>query len=321
MKILVTGSAGFVGSNYLKRTLLNGSNDISGVIALDKLTYAGSLDNIHNLQGDSRFEFIQGDICDRKLVSQLFTKVDAVVHFAAESHVDRSINSSSEFIKTNVMGTANLLDALRDNPRIRFLHVSTDEVYGSISSGSWNESAPLMPNSPYSASKASSDLLAISYFRTYGLDIMISRCCNNYGPNQYPEKIIPLFITNLLSGRKIPLYGSGVNIREWIHVYDHCDAINLILTTGKSGEVYNIGSGYELSNLELTQKILERFGKSTESVVYVEDRLGHDIRYSLDCSKLNNELSFTCKTSFEVGLMDTIDWYRENSHWWKTRTI
>ena len=310
-----------MGSNYLKRTLLNGSNEISGVIALDKLTYAGSLDNIHNLQGDSRFEFIQGDICDRELVSQLFTKVDAVVHFAAESHVDRSINSSSEFIKTNVMGTANLLDALRNNPRIRFLHVSTDEVYGSISSGSWNECAPLMPNSPYSASKASSDLMAISYFKTYGLDIMISRCCNNYGPNQYPEKIIPLFITNLLSERKIPLYGSGVNIREWIHVNDHCDAINLILTTGKSGEVYNIGSGYELSNLELTQKILERFGKSTESIVYVEDRLGHDIRYSLDCSKLNNELSFTCKTSFEVGLMDTIDWYRENSHWWKARTI
>ena len=249
----------------------------------------------------------------------MISEVDTVVHFAAESHVDRSISSSSEFVETNVAGTTVLLDALRDNQRVRFLHVSTDEVYGSIASGSWDESAPLSPNSPYSASKASSDLMALSYFRTYGLDIMISRSCNNYGPNQFPEKLIPFFVTNLLQGKKLPLYGSGMNVREWIHVNDHCDALNSILKSGKSGEVYNIGSGVEVTNLAVTRKILELFGEDDNSIEYVRDRLGHDLRYSMDCGKLRTKLGFVPITSFEKGLVETIDWYKNNRSWWEEK--
>ena len=319
MKILVTGGAGFIGSNYVKRMLARRDFDVSGLIVLDNLTYAGSLDNLKEVQSDSRFKFIKGDICDKELVFKLISKVDTVVHFAAESHVDRSISSSSEFVETNVAGTTVLLDALRDNQRVRFLHVSTDEVYGSIASGSWDESAPLSPNSPYSASKASSDLMALSYFRTYGLDIMISRSCNNYGPNQFPEKLIPFFVTNLLQGKKLPLYGSGMNVREWIHVNDHCDALNSILKSGKSGEVYNIGSGVEVTNLAVTRKILELFGEDDNSIEYVRDRLGHDLRYSMDCGKLRTKLGFVPITSFEKGLVETIDWYKNNRSWWEEK--
>ena len=319
MKILVTGGAGFIGSNYVKRMLARRDFDVSGLIVLDNLTYAGSLDNLKEVQSDSRFKFIKGDICDKELVFKLISEVDTVVHFAAESHVDRSISSSSEFVETNVAGTTVLLDALRDNQRVRFLHVSTDEVYGSIASGSWDESAPLSPNSPYSASKASSDIMALSYFRTYGLDIMISRSCNNYGPNQFPEKLIPFFVTNLLQGKKLPLYGSGMNVREWIHVNDHCDALNSILKSGKSGEVYNIGSGVEVTNLAVTRKILELFGEDDNSIEYVRDRLGHDLRYSMDCGKLRTKLGFVPITSFEKGLVETIDWYKNNRSWWEEK--
>lgn len=321
MKLLVTGGAGFIGSNFLTRIMATGDFDISSLIALDNLTYAGSLDNLKEVQNDPRFEFVRGDICDKGLVSELISNVDAVVHFAAESHVDRSITSSLEFVETNVGGTTTLLNALRDNQHVRFLHVSTDEVYGSIASGSWDESAPLSPNSPYSASKASSDLMALSYFRTYGVDIMISRCCNNYGQNQFPEKIIPLFVTNLIQDKKIPLYGTGMNIREWIHVNDHCDALIRILKSGKSGEIYNVGSGVEVTNIALTHKILELFGKSDEFIEYVGDRLGHDLRYSLNCQKLKNELGFTPVISFEDGLVETINWYKENMLWWNNKII
>lgn len=321
MKLLVTGAAGFIGSNFIKRILASDEFDISHLKALDKLTYAGSLENLNEVQSDPRFEFILGDICDKALVSSLISAVDAVIHFAAESHVDRSISSSLEFVETNVGGTTTLLNALRDNQNVRFLHVSTDEVYGSIASGSWSESAPLSPNSPYSASKASSDLMALSYFRTYGLDIVISRCCNNYGPNQFPEKMIPLFVTNLIQGKKIPLYGTGMNIREWIHVNDHCDALNWILKSGKSGEIYNVGSGFEITNLELTHKVLEVFGESQGRIENVGDRLGHDLRYSLNCEKLKAESGFTTEIDFEHGLVETVNWYKNNKPWWAAKVI
>lgn len=321
MKVLVTGGAGFIGSNYVKRRLEQDSNNLQQLIVLDDLTYAGTLENLKSSLEDPKVKFVKGDICDRKLVEELFDGVDEVIHFAAESHVDRSISSSDEFIRTNVSGTNNLLNVLRMHPKARFLHVSTDEVYGTIDQGSWTESSPLKPNSPYAASKASSDLLALSYQKTYGLDIMISRCCNNYGPNQFPEKIIPLFITNLIAGRKLPVYGSGGNIREWIHVDDHCMALDKILAGGLSGQVYNIGSGIELSNLELTQLLLDSFGKDKTEISFVKDRLGHDARYSLDSSRIEEELDFAPKITFIEGLESTIKWYLNNKDWWKTKVI
>jgi dTDP-glucose 4,6-dehydratase len=244
---------------------------------------------------------------------------DLLVNFAAESHVDRSIENPSIFIETNVLGTASLLETLRKFPKVKFLHVSTDEVYGSISEGSWNEEFPVSPNSPYAASKASSDLLALAYQRTYGLDILVSRCCNNYGPNQFPEKLIPLFITNLIQGRKVPVYGDGKNIREWIHVDDHCDALNLILSKGESGQIYNIGSSFELSNLEITNLILKAFNRGEESIEYVSDRPGHDYRYSLDYSKAKSKLGYSPKIDFVNGLRKTVDWYLENQTWWDSK--
>jgi len=321
MKVLVTGGAGFIGSNYVKRRLEQGSDNLQQLIILDDLTYAGTLENLKSSLEDPRVKFVKGDICDRKLVEELFDGVDEVVHFAAESHVDRSISSSDEFIRTNVSGTNNLLNALRIYPKARFLHVSTDEVYGTIDEGSWTESSPLEPNSPYAASKASSDLLALSYQKTYGLDILISRCCNNYGPNQFPEKIIPLFITNLISGRQLPVYGSGGNIREWIHVDDHCMALDKILIGGISGQVYNIGSGVELSNLDLTNVLLQSFGKDETEISFVKDRLGHDARYSLDSSKVQREFGFTPRITFIEGIDSTINWYLKNEDWWKTKII
>jgi dTDP-glucose 4,6-dehydratase len=319
MRLLVTGGAGFIGSNFVRRLLTDSTSSVTKIIVLDKLTYAGTFENLEAFQDDMRFQFIHGDINNQTLVENLFEKVDAVVHFAAESHVDRSILEAAPFIETNVLGTASLLETLRKFPKVKFLHVSTDEVYGSINEGSWNEEFPISPNSPYAASKASSDLLALAYQRTYGLDILVSRCCNNYGPNQFPEKLIPLFITNLIQGRKVPVYGDGKNIREWIHVDDHCDALNLILSKGESGQIYNIGSSFELSNLEITNLILEAFNRGEDSIEYVSDRPGHDYRYSLDYSKAKSKLGYSPKIDFINGLRKTVDWYLENQTWWDSK--
>ena len=316
MRILITGAAGFIGSNLVKSLIQDKNNDLESVIILDKLTYAGNKENL-DLVHDPRIEFVQGDVCDASLVNNLISRVDIVLHLAAESHVDRSISGPSDFVQTNVVGTQVLLDAIRNNPKVRFVHVSTDEVYGSIEGGSWDESYPLVPNSPYSASKASSDLLALAYARTYDLDIVVTRCCNNYGPNQFPEKMIPLFVTNLMDGKKVPIYGDGQNIREWIHVEDHCRAIWDIAQKGRAGEVYNIGSGVELTNLDLTAMILAEFGYGEEMIERVSDRLNHDRRYSLNSSKIEGELGWKLQWNFEDGIKSTIDWYKNNRSWWE----
>ena len=316
MRYLLTGAAGFIGSNFAKYLVKLEQADCEKITVLDKLTYAGNLENLASIK-DSRIEFIKGDICDNELVSDLLAKQDVVIHFAAESHVDRSISGPSDFVQTNVVGTQVLLDAVRNNPKVRFVHVSTDEVYGSIEEGSWDESYPLIPNSPYSASKASSDLLALAYARTYDLDIVVTRCCNNYGPNQFPEKMIPLFVTNLMEGKKVPLYGDGQNIREWIHVEDHCRAIWDVAQKGRAGEVYNIGSGVELTNLEITKMILKEFGYGDEMIEQVADRLNHDRRYSLNSSKIENELGWKPQWDFADGIKSTIDWYKTNRSWWE----
>ena len=318
MKVLVTGGAGFIGSHYVKMRLAKPSEPKVEITVLDKLTYAGSTENLQEVANQSNFNFIQGDICNEELVNKLIKDFDQVIHFAAESHVDNSIKSSEVFVKTNVQGTNTLLNALKENPKVTFLHVSTDEVYGSISEGSWDEKSPLMPNSPYAASKASSDLLALAYNKTYGLDIRISRCCNNYGPNQFPEKVIPLFITNLLNQKRIPLYGTGSNFREWIHVNDHCKALDLILEKGSAGNVYNIGSDFELSNLDLAKAILGIFQQSEEMIDFVQDRLGHDFRYSLNSNKIK-ELGFKCEIDFKDGLRETVNWYKDNENWWASK--
>jgi dTDP-glucose 4,6-dehydratase len=319
MRILVTGGAGFIGSNYVKHIISKNNFTTFNVVVLDKLTYAGSIDNFDGIIRNSNFKFVQGDICDSRLVNDLVSNSDRVINFAAESHVDRSIESSEEFVRTNILGTKVLLDAIRKKPNTKFIQVSTDEVYGSIDSGSWDESFPLKPNSPYAASKAAADLLVLSYQKTYLLDLMISRCCNNYGPNQFPEKIIPLFITNLIQRKKIPVYGDGQNIREWIHVKDHCRGLDLIFENGKPGEIYNLGSGIELKNLELTEKLIDFFGFGPEIIQYVADRLGHDQRYSLNFKKASKDLGYKPEISFESGLTETISWYKDNSNWWKTK--
>jgi dTDP-glucose 4,6-dehydratase len=317
VKVLVTGGAGFIGSNYVRKVVRGELDKIDSVIVIDKLTYAGTLTNFDHIPRNS-FEFIEGDICDIDLVSKLVSKVDAVINFAAESHVDRSISSASDFISTNVMGVLVILDAIKNNAKeVRLLQVSTDEVYGSIESGSWSETQPLMPNSPYSASKASAELLARSYIKTHGLDVVVTRCSNNYGPNHFPEKLIPLFITNILENKKVPVYGSGLNVRDWLHVDDHCEALHKVLLTGASGSIYNIGGGAELSNLEITHKILEIMGSPTSSIEFVADRKGHDFRYSVDWTKIKTDLSYKPKVDFNDGLLKTIDWYKENVEWWK----
>jgi dTDP-glucose 4,6-dehydratase len=285
---------------------------------LDKLTYAGVLTNLDVAKGMNGFSFIEGDICDSKLVSELLADVDAVVNFAAESHVDRSIGSAAEFVETNVGGVQVLLDAVRASGRkIRFVQVSTDEVYGSIESGSWTEDWPLMPNSPYSATKAGGELLTRAYHKTHGLDVVITRCSNNYGKHHFPEKLIPLFVTNLLEDKKVPVYGNGKNVRDWLHVDDHCHGIYKVLMNGRAGEVYNIGGGRELTNNEITSLILAAMGKDESSIKYVEDRKGHDRRYSVDWTKIKNELGYEPEVKFEDGLRDTIQWYRDNEAWWK----
>ena len=316
MRLLVTGGAGFIGSNFVRRVIDGSLLGITSVTVLDKLTYAGTLTNLKNLQF-SDYEFIQGDICDSDLLNQLFPGFDAILNFAAESHVDRSITGAKDFVYTNVLGVQNLLDAARNASVQTFIQISTDEVYGSIANGSWPETDPLLPNSPYAASKASGDLLARSYYKTHGMDIRITRCSNNYGPNQFPEKVIPLFVTNLLESKKIPVYGSGLNVRDWLHVDDHCSGIHSALMKGKAGEIYNIGGGLELTNLELTEKILNLMGKNDSEIEYVQDRKGHDLRYSVDWTKAKNEIGYSPKVKFEDGLLATIKWYQENESWWK----
>jgi len=298
---LVTGGAGFIGSNYVRMLLSDQLGPVNSVKVLDKLTYAGSLENLKQISDDPRFTFVQGDICDEDLVGSCLDEGVVIVHFAAESHVDRSISGPSEFIRTNVLGTQILLSAAVEKKAKTFLHVSTDEVYGSIQEGSSIETDPLLPNSPYSASKASSDLLVRSYVQTYGLDARITRCCNNYGPNQFPEKFIPLAIKMIKSGEKIPVYGDGKNLREWIHVEDHCRGIQTVINFGFKGEIYNIGSGEELSNLEVAKLLLENAPSQDSDIIYVQDRKGHDFRYSVNSTKIK-------KIGFEVsqGLRESL---------------
>ena len=316
MRVLVTGGAGFIGSNFVRRIVDGSLSGINHVTVLDKLTYAGTLTNLEMLPSGS-FEFIQGDIGDSELVNSVVSKHDAIVNFAAESHVDRSITGARDFVETNVLGTQNLLDsALRNNLKT-FVQISTDEVYGTIDEGSWHEEYPLLPNSPYSASKASADLLVRSYHRTFGLDARITRCSNNYGPHQFPEKVIPLFVTNLIDDKKVPLYGKGMNVRDWLHVDDHCRGIHAVLMKGRPGEIYNIGGGQELTNRELTSIILEKMGRDEASIEYVQDRLGHDLRYSVDIKKISSKLGYEPKVRFEDGIAETIEWYKSNEKWWR----
>ncbi|MFE4384386.1 dTDP-glucose 4,6-dehydratase [Streptomyces cyaneofuscatus] len=317
MKILVTGGAGFIGSHYVRTMLAGGyaGYEDAHVTVLDKLTYAGNRENIP--LGHPRLELIEGDVCDRALLHDLLPGHDAVVHFAAESHVDRSLASADAFIRTNVLGTQVLLEACVNTRIPRVVHVSTDEVYGSIDEGSWTEDRSLLPNSPYAASKAASDLIARAFYRSHGLDLSITRCSNNYGPHQHPEKLIPLFITNLLEGEQVPVYGDGLNEREWIHVDDHSRAIQLVLTRGRAGEIYNVGGGNERTNLAVTRQLLELVGADPSRIRHVPDRKGHDLRYSLNETKIREELGYVPVVDFEEGLTETVAWYRDNVHWWK----
>lgn len=316
MRLLVTGGAGFIGSNYVRRILDGTLSGIDNVYVLDKLTYAGNISNLPN-EIPGKYEFINGDICAQKVFSELLSEVDSVINFAAESHVDRSIEDSSVFIKTNIEGVNSMLQVLKNQKSKRFIQISTDEVYGSIQSGSWDESQPLLPNSPYAASKASAELLIRSYGKTYNLDTRVTRSSNNYGPNHYPEKLIPLFITNIIRGKKLPLYGNGANIRDWLHVDDHCQGIHKVLFSESLGGIFNIGGGEELSNLEITKLILQEMGQDESLIDFVDDRLGHDFRYSVDCRKIEQELGYKPKIDFLTGLRNTIKWYVENPSWWK----
>ena len=316
MRLLVTGGAGFIGSNFDRRIIDGTFPGIGHVTVLDKLTYAGTLKNLEMLPNNS-FEFIKGDISDPGLVDELSKRHDAIINFAAESHVDRSITGARDFIETNVLGVQNLLAAALTNEVETFVQISTDEVYGTISKGSWSEEFPLLPNSPYSASKASADLICRSYHKTFGMDVRVTRCSNNYGPYQFPEKVIPLFITNLIENKKVPLYGKGLNVRDWLHVDDHCQGIFAVLNAGKPGNIYNIGGGRELTNRELTNLILEKFGRDESNIEYVADRLGHDLRYSVSHEKITQELGYQPKVRFEDGLEQTIEWYKNNESWWR----
>lgn len=318
MRLLVAGGAGFIGSNFVRRVFDGTLKDVSSVVVLDKLTYAGVLENLNSVKGQPHYRFIQGDICDEKLVASLLGEVDAVVNFAAESHVDRSIGNAAEFIETNIVGVQVLLEAIKvTNRRVRFMQISTDEVYGTIDLGSWTEEYPLLPNSPYSASKASGELLARAYHRTHGMDVVITRSSNNYGPYHFPEKLIPLFITNILEGKKVPVYGNGKNVRDWLHVDDHCRGIHSVLMNGRPGEIYNIGGGRELENLEITNLILQAMNADESQIEYVEDRKGHDFRYSVDWTKIHRELGYQPEVQFEDGLSTTIEWYKKQTDWWQ----
>ncbi len=312
MKILVTGGAGFIGSNFVRYML--GEHPDYEIVVLDKLTYAGRLENLQDVM--DKITFIKGDICKKEDVDKAINECDVLFNFAAETHVDRSIIEAGAFVETDVLGTHILLEAVRRFDVERFIQISTDEVYGSIEKGSFTEEDPLKPNSPYSASKAGADMLVRSYHKTYGLPAIVTRSSNNYGPYQFPEKIIPLFITNLIEGEKIPLYGDGLNVRDWIYVLDNCRAIELILQKGRVGGIYNIGGGYEITNLELTKKILNLMSKGDDYIQYVSDRLGHDRRYSLGCDKIK-ELGWKSEVDFDLGLKKTIEWYGENMWWWE----
>jgi dTDP-glucose 4,6-dehydratase len=319
VRVLVTGGAGFIGSHYV-RSLLAGAYPAyadADVVVLDLLTYAGSLTNLAECAADPRLHFVRGGIRDPGVVAEVMTGTDVVVHFAAESHVDRSIAGAADFVSTNVVGTQVLLEAALQCGVSRFVHVSTDEVYGSIDQGAWPETHPLEPNSPYSASKAASDLLARSYHRTHGLPVCITRCSNNYGPHQFPEKVIPLFVTNLLDGKKVPLYGDGLNVRDWLHVDDHCRGIQLVAEKGRDGEVYNIGGGTELANKDLTMRLLAAVGADESMIEPVADRKGHDRRYCVDWSKIADELGYAPRVSFDEGLAATVRWYAEHRDWWE----
>jgi dTDP-glucose 4,6-dehydratase len=313
--ILVTGGAGFIGSNFIH--YLAAHRPDWNVINLDKLTYAGNLENLHEIENRPNYRFVHGDIADRDSVAPLMAECDCVVNFAAETHVDRSIHDAGDFIRTDVYGTFVLLEAIRSSGRPRrFIQISTDEVYGAIETGSARETDPIAPRNPYSASKAGADRLAYSYFVTYGVPVIVTRASNNYGPRQYPEKVIPLFVTNALEDKPLPLYGDGLQVRDWLHVEDHCRALDLVLHEGVLGETYNVGGGYELPNLELTRKVLQILGKPESLVTHVADRPGHDRRYSLDTTKLR-ALGWSPSVPFDEGLRATVDWYRENPGWWQ----
>ncbi len=313
MKLFITGGAGFIGSNYVRHVLANSDDEVT---VFDALTYAGNLSSLADVAGDSRYSFVQGDICDREAVAAAMAGHDMVVHFAAESHVDRSIVDPDTFVRTNCLGTNVMCDVARNIGVERFLHISTDEVYGSIEEGSFIETDRLGPRSPYSSSKAGSDLIALSYQETYGLPVIVTRSSNNFGPFQFPEKVIPLFVTNLLDGKKVPLYGDGLNVRDWIHVLDNCAGVDTVLRKGTIGEIYNIGGGNETTNRELTSMVLSNMGVGEEMVEYVQDRLGHDRRYSIDCSKAN-ALGWKPSRDLDVAVAETVEWYRANRAWWE----
>ena len=313
LNLLITGGSGFIGSNFIRHMLEKYPN--CKIFNLDKLTYAGNTDNLKDIENNPKYSFVRGDICDPAVVDKVMQNVDHVVHFAAESHVDRSIEDGSVFVRTNVLGTYTLLESAMKHGIMKFIHVSTDEVYGSIKEGSFKETDMLTPSSPYSSSKAGSDLIAQSYYITYKFPVIITRCTNNFGPYQFPEKLIPFFITNLLEKLNVPVYGTGKNVRDWIYVLDHCTAIDFVLQNGSIGEIYNIGSGAEKTNIEITRKILAVLGKDESMVEYVKDRPGHDLRYSLDCSKLR-ELGWKPEHDFDEALAKTIKWYVENRWWW-----
>ena len=314
MRVLVTGGAGFIGSCFV-RHMLKKHPDYK-IINLDALTYAGNIENLDDVKNNPNYKFVHGNICDRKLVREIMCEVDCVVNFAAESHVDNSIKNPFIFIETNVQGTLNLLSSALECKTERFLQVSTDEVYGSLGkTGYFYETTPLAPNSPYSASKASADMLVRAYHETYGLNTLNTRCSNNYGPYQYPEKLIPFFISRLLQNKKVPVYGDGLNVRDWLYVYDHCEAIDTVLHKGKIGEVYNIGGHNEKTNMEITKLILNAMGKDESSIEYVQDRLGHDRRYAISNDKITSELNWKPSITFEEGIKLTIDWYLNNQNW------
>ena len=316
MKIIVTGGAGFIGSCFI-RHILNKYKDYK-VINLDALTYAGNIENLDDIKDNKNYTFVHGNICDKRLVRDLSADADCIVNFAAESHVDRSITGPEIFIETNVKGTLNLLQSAKEFGIQRYLQVSTDEVYGSLGkTGYFYETTPISPNSPYSASKASADMLVRAYYETYKLPTLITRCSNNYGPYQYPEKLIPFFISKLLKGEKVPVYGDGLNVRDWLFVYDHCSAIDMVLHNGKVGEVYNIGGHNEKTNMEITKLILNAMGKDESSIEYVKDRLGHDRRYAISNDKIQKELGWSPSVTFEEGIKLTIDWYLNNQEWMK----
>jgi dTDP-glucose 4,6-dehydratase len=317
-RVLVTGGAGFIGSNFI-RYLLRAHPGVR-VVNFDKLTYAGNLENLLDIVGDERHTFVRGDICDAEAVRGAFAThgVDTVIHFAAESHVDRSILGSRVFVETNVLGTHVLLDAAKEHGVDRFIHVSTDEVYGSLgSTGRFTEATPLHPNSPYSASKAGSDLLALAYEHTHGLPVIVTRCSNNYGPYQFPEKLIPLMIANALDGKPLPVYGDGMNIRDWLHVEDHCAAIDLVTRQGRVGEVYNIGGNNEWANIDIVRLVLRLLGKPESLISFVRDRPGHDRRYAIDAAKIEQDLGWRPGRTFEVGIEQTVNWYVANERWWR----